>query len=94
MRTPLVVDRAVFRQNGDAALFFDRVGIHDPLGDLLVRGEGAGLLEQALVDQRGLAVVDVGNDGDVSEGAGHRDGWACCNAEEPVIIAPDRWFSD
>jgi hypothetical protein len=48
----------------------------------LVGGEGAGLAQQ-LVDEGGLAVVDVGDDGDVSEGAGHRDGWACCNAEEP-----------
>ncbi len=32
---------------------------------VLVGGEGARLLEQ-LVDQRGLAVVDVGDDGDVA----------------------------
>ena len=49
----------------------DVVRVHDALGDVLVRGEGAGLAQQ-LVDQRGLAVVDVGDDGDVAEGAGHR----------------------
>jgi hypothetical protein len=38
---------------------------------VLVRGESARLLQQ-LVDQRGLAVVDVGDDGDVSSGAVHR----------------------
>jgi hypothetical protein len=38
--------------------------------NLLVGGEGAGLAEQ-LVHQGGLAVVDVGDDGDVAEGAGH-----------------------
>ena len=40
--------------------------VHHPLGDVLVLGEGAGLAQQ-LVDQRGLAVVDVGDDGDVAE---------------------------
>ena len=34
--------------------------------DLLAGAEGAGLLQQ-LVDQRGLAVVDVGDDGDVAQ---------------------------
>jgi hypothetical protein len=38
-------------------------------GDALVVAEGAGLLEQ-LVDQRGLAVVDVGDDGDVAQHGG------------------------
>ena len=33
--------------------------------------EGAGLLEE-LVDQRGLAVVDVGDDGDVAELLDHK----------------------
>jgi hypothetical protein len=65
-----IIDGAVLGQDGDAALLLDGVGIHDPLADLLVRGEGAGLLEQA-VDQRGLAVVDVGDDGDVADRALH-----------------------
>ena len=65
-----VLDGAVLRQDGDAALTLDVVRVHDPLGDLLVRGEGAGLLQQA-VDQRGLAVVDVGDDGDVANRAVH-----------------------
>ena len=38
----------------------------DPLGHPLVFAEGAGLLQKA-VDQRGLAVVDVGDDSDVAE---------------------------
>ena len=37
---------------------------------LLVRGEGAGLA-QKLVDQGGFAVVNVGDDGDVADRAGH-----------------------
>src|SRR5262249_33180635 len=53
-------------QNGDAALALQVIGVHGALGDLLVFTEGAGLLQQA-VDQSGLAVVDVGDDGDVAE---------------------------
>jgi hypothetical protein len=65
-----VIDGAVLGEDGDAALFLDRVGIHDPLAHFLVGGEGAGLLQQA-VHQRGLAVVDVGDDGDVSDRTRH-----------------------
>ena len=53
-------------QDGDAALALEIVGIHRPLGDALVVAEGAGLLQQP-VDQRGLAVVDMGDDGDVAK---------------------------
>ena len=82
-----VVDRAVLGEDGDAALALDVVGVHHPLGDVLVRGEGAGLPQQ-LVDQRGLAVVDVGDDGDVAQGAaawswfGGRDGWCCVRGRQ------------
>jgi hypothetical protein len=70
MCTPVVIDRGVLGQDGDAPLLFQVVGVHDPLGQLLVGGEGAGLAEQ-LVHQGGLAMIDVGDDGDIAEGAGH-----------------------
>ena len=71
-----VLDRAVLGEDGDAALALDVVGVHDALADLLVGGEGARLLEQA-VHQRGLAVIDMGDDGDVADGALHgRGDWA------------------
>jgi hypothetical protein len=60
-----------FARIGDAALALDVVRIHDAFDEVLVRGEGARLLQQ-FVDERGLPVVDVGDDGDVSERAGHR----------------------
>ena len=66
----LVLDRAVLRQDRDAAFFFEVVRVHDALCDMLMRGEGAGLAQQ-LVDQRGFAVVDVGDDGDVANVACH-----------------------
>ncbi len=65
-----VLDRAVLRQDRDPALALDVVAVHHALGDVLVVLEGAGLLQQ-LVDQRGLAVVDVGDDGDVANVACH-----------------------
>ena len=40
--------------------------VHHALGHLLVVAEDVGLLQHA-VDQRGLAVVDVGDDGDVAD---------------------------
>ena len=63
---PVVVDRAVLGEDRDAALALEVVAVHHPLGDVLVLGKRAGL-DQELVDQRGLAVVDVGDDGDVAE---------------------------
>ena len=59
-------DRGRLGENGDAALALEVAGIHDPLGDPLVLAERARLLEQP-VDERRLAVVDVGDDGDVAK---------------------------
>ena len=60
------IHRRVLGQDRDAALFFDVVRIHHPFGDALVRLEGTGLLQQ-LVDERRLAMVDVGDDGDITK---------------------------
>ncbi len=62
----LPLDGAVLGQDGDAAFAFEVVAVHHALGDLLVLAEGAALAQQ-LVDQRGLAMVDVGDDGDVAD---------------------------
>ena len=59
-------DRGRLGENGDAALALEIVGIHGALDHALVLAIGAGLLQQP-VDQRGLAVVDVGDDGDVAK---------------------------
>src|SRR5262249_56650906 len=66
-----VVDRAVLREDGDAALALDVVRVHHALADLLVRREGARLLQQA-IDESRLAVIDMGDDGDIADGAVHR----------------------
>ena len=64
------MDRRVLGQDGDAALAFQLVRVHDALGDGLVGAEGAGLAQHG-IDQGGLAMVDVGDDGDVADGGAH-----------------------
>ncbi len=65
MSVVLVVDRRVLRQNGDAALALEVRVVHRPLGDPLIRAEHAALMQER-VDERRLAVVDVGDDRDVA----------------------------
>ncbi len=59
-------DRRRLGHDGDTALFFEIVGVHDALGDALVLAECARLTQET-VDERGLAVVDVGDDGDIAQ---------------------------
>ncbi len=60
------LDGRVLGENRDALLALEVHRVHDAVGDLLVRPEGAGLPEQG-VDERRLAVVDVGDDRDVPQ---------------------------
>src|SRR5690606_20301468 len=53
-------------EDGDAALLLDVAGIHDALGDALVVADRAGLLQER-IDERGLSMVDMRDDRDVSE---------------------------
>ena len=62
----LVMYRSVFCQNGDAAFTLDVARVHDALFHHLIFTECACLLEH-LVDQRGLAVVNVCDDGNVAQ---------------------------
>ncbi len=63
------MDRRVLRENRDAALFFKVVGIHNALDDGFIGAERAGLAQHG-VDQRGLAVVNVRDDGDIADRLG------------------------
>ncbi|MNR17030.1 hypothetical protein D3C85_1336690 [compost metagenome] len=65
-----ILDGGVFGQNGNATLFFKIVGVHYTFVNLLVFTESTGLTQQ-LVNQRGLAVVNVGDNGDVTNLSGH-----------------------
>ena len=64
----VVLDRGVLGKNRDTTLFFQIIGVHDALDQLLVSGESAGLAEQ-LVNQCGFTVVNVGDDGDIADRA-------------------------
>ena len=61
-----VADGGVFGEDRDAALTLEVIGVHDAVDNLLVFAVHAALLEH-FVDEGGLAVVDVGDDGDVSQ---------------------------
>ena len=60
------LDGRVLGQDGDAALLFERIRVHDAFGDDRAGVERAGLL-QKLVDKGGLAVVDMRDDRDVAK---------------------------
>ena len=68
--------RGTLGEDGDAALALQDVAVERALGHHLVVTERAGLAEE-LVDQGGLAVVDMGDDRDVANlhgGLGCGDG--------------------
>jgi hypothetical protein len=54
-----------FGEDGDTAFAFKIVGIHHPFGDFLVGSKNAALAQHG-VDQRGLSVIDVSDDGYVA----------------------------
>ena len=62
----LPLHRSGLGENGDAALALEVVGVHRALDLALVVAIDAGLLQQA-IDESGLAMVDVSDDGDVSQ---------------------------
>ncbi len=61
-----VADRRVLRQDGDPAFLLEVVGVHDALVHLLVGAYSARLPEKR-VDERSLAMIDVGDDGNVAD---------------------------
>ena len=63
------MDGGVLGENGDALLALEVAGVHDALAGLFDRvtlGERSGLPEHC-VNQRGLSVIDVCDDRDVSQ---------------------------
>ena len=60
-----VENRSVFGHDGNSALTLEIVRVHDAVNDLLIFAVNAGLLEH-LIHERGLSVIDVRNDGNVS----------------------------
>ena len=62
----LIDDRRIFGEDGDAAFPLQIIGVHHTLRNLLVRAKNAALLQE-LIHQGSLPMVDVGNDGDISQ---------------------------
>ncbi len=88
-----VLDGRDFGGDGDAPLFFLVAAVHDQLlAHLrLVVAEGLRLLHQA-VDQRRLAVVDVGDNGDVPN-LSRVLGLFHSNKKDAFSIAPKAFLS-
>lgn len=59
-------DRGRLGKNGNAALLFQIVRVHDAFGNALVLAERAGLLQE-LVDEGGFPMVNVRDDRDVAK---------------------------
>ena len=69
----VVVHGRLLGEDRDALLALEVARVHDPVHDGLVGAERAGLAEHR-VDQRGLAVVHVRDDGDVAQVGADRGG--------------------
>jgi hypothetical protein len=63
---PGVVDRGLLGKDRDPLLALEITRVEHAIDQRLVRPEGTGLPEHR-VDERGLPVVDVGDDRDVAE---------------------------
>src|SRR5690606_13685633 len=61
-----VPDRGVLREDRDALLALQVAGVHGAFVDVSVIAEGAALPQHG-VDEGGLAMVDMGDDGDVAQ---------------------------
>ncbi len=92
-RDVAVLNRGVLRENRDALLAFKIHRVHDTIRGLGMVTKGAGL-PQHRVDEGCLAMVDVGNDRDVTQvgadghGGGLRYGRG---AAAPGLVLLDRW---
>ncbi len=62
----LPTDGGVFREYGYAAFTLLIARVHHTFGHGRPWSQRAGLLQE-LIDQRGLAMIDMGDDGDIAE---------------------------
>src|SRR5206468_2653920 len=76
----------VFRANGDSLLALEIHRIHNAFLDFLIGAKRARLAQQ-LIDQRSLAVIDVRNDGDITDFIHSRD---ASSGERSVDYRRDR----
>ena len=62
----LIMNGGVFGKNGDAAFALQIAGVHYALDHRLIFAVDSALLEH-FVDQRGFAVIDMGNDRNITD---------------------------
>ncbi len=63
-------DRGIFRGDRNTTLFFLIIRVHDALTWCFTLIQRAGLFKQ-FINQRGFAVVDMGDDSDVPDFSAH-----------------------
>ena len=85
-----MVDRRLLGEDRDALLALEVARVQHAIDDGLVRAERTGLAEHR-VHERGLAVVDVGDDGDVAEVGADRG--RCCEEVSGLAGGTGVWFS-
>ncbi len=76
--------RGAFGQDGDPTLFLQVIGIHRSFFNALVVAEGARLAEK-LIDERGLAMIDVGDNRHVAKVHLFIPEWSC---RAPTAMSP------
>jgi small GTP-binding protein len=74
---PMPLQRRVLGQNGNTTFFFLVIGVHDTLVFELFAIQSAGLAKK-LVNQCGIAMVNVGDDGDITKFINHNYNPAAC----------------
>ncbi|MPM56064.1 hypothetical protein SDC9_102863 [bioreactor metagenome] len=84
-----VLDRSVLGQDRDALLPLQVHRVHDAVVHVLTLPEGAGLPQHG-IDKGGLAVVDVGDDGDVAQvrALGHMRDFRCESRSTQMVVPP------
>jgi len=73
----LPLDGSILGKDGNAALTLEIVGIHNAIGVAATLVQRAGLFQQ-FIHQGGLAMIDVGDDGNIAQFFYHSDNlsWA------------------
>jgi len=66
----LIIDGCVLGENRDAALAFQVVRVHHAIRESFIGAECTGLTQHG-IHERGFAMVDVGDDGDVADRSAH-----------------------
>ena len=79
-------DREGFGDETAVVGWHKRLSVHGPFGDGLVFAVGAAGLKE-LVDEGGFAMINVGDDGEVSE-LGHDGRWMVV-AQARAVLAPE-----